>query len=81
MKDGFDNYKSDAEWQVQFDDGTVATIYNWKNGRNYCGDEGTPTHLIREWHIGGYSGDAVDLVKTAIRNKTIGDALRKKEVA
>lgn len=69
LKDGFDDYKSDAEWLVQFDDGTVATIYNWKNGKNYCGDEeGTPTTQIREWHIGGYSGDAVDRVKQALRS-------------
>ena len=68
MKDGFDNYKSDAEWLVQFDDGTVATIYNWKNGKNYCGDEGTPTTQIRDWHIGGYEGDAVDRVKQALRS-------------
>ena len=68
MKDGFDDYKSDAQWLVQFKDGTVATIYNWKNGKNYCGDEGTPTAQIREWHIGGYDGDAVDRVKQALRS-------------
>lgn len=55
----FDDYKSDAEWLVQFDDGTVATIYNWKNGINYCGsEEGTPTQDITDWHIGGKSEKA-----------------------
>ncbi len=53
MKDGFDDYKSDAQWLVQFDDGTVATIYNWKNGKNYCGHEGTATEFIKDWHVGG----------------------------
>jgi len=51
-----DGYKSDAEWAVQFDDGTVATIYNWKNGFNYCGpDHGTPVAEITEWNVGGRS--------------------------
>jgi len=55
MKDGFDNYKSDAQWLVKFDDGTVATIYNWKNGINYCGSEhGIPTQSITNWNIGGH---------------------------
>ena len=54
LKEGFDDYKSDAEWLVQFEDGTVATIYNWKNGKNYCGsEEGIPTQDIDDWHIGG----------------------------
>lgn len=59
LKDGFDDYKSDAEWLVQYEDGTVATIYNWKNGINYCGsEEGTPTQDITDWHIGGKSEKA-----------------------
>lgn len=59
MKDGFDDYKSDAEWLVQYEDGTVATIYNWKNGINYCGSEdGIPTQDITDWHIGGKSEKA-----------------------
>lgn len=68
LKEGFDDYKSDAEWLVQFDDGTVATIYNWKNGINYGGsEEGIPTEQITDWHIGGHTSDAVDNVKQAIR--------------
>jgi hypothetical protein len=68
MKDGFDDYKSDAEWLVKFDDGTVATIYNWKDGINYCGSEhGTPTESITDWHIGGHTSLAVDYVKQALK--------------
>ena len=29
-----DGYKVDAEWALQFDDGTIITIYNWKNGKS-----------------------------------------------
>tara|TARA_A100001011_G_scaffold396794_1_gene495834 strand:- start:2562 stop:2918 length:357 start_codon:yes stop_codon:yes gene_type:complete len=49
----FDGYKSDAEWHIEFEDGSVATIYNWKDGFNYCGENGTPIENIKEWHIGG----------------------------
>jgi hypothetical protein len=49
----FDNYKTDAEWQIEFEDGTVATVYNWKNGKNYCGEDGLEVEDIQSWHIGG----------------------------
>lgn len=68
LKEGFDDYKSDAEWLVQFSDGTVATIYNWKNGINYCGSEhGIPTQYIRDWHVGGHCELACDYVKLVLR--------------
>jgi hypothetical protein len=35
-----DGEKVDAEWCIKFEDGTIATIYNYKNGRNYLGKEG-----------------------------------------
>ncbi|MFN6304369.1 MAG: hypothetical protein ACK42H_19455 [Planctomycetota bacterium] len=61
-----DGYKVDAEWSVQFSDGTVATIYNYKNGRNYCGSSGTPKQSITNWHIGGFTKQAVDNVQIAV---------------
>lgn len=57
-----DGYKIDAEWVIKFEDGVVATIYNWKNGYNYLGDEGLPVQMIDTWHIGGFSQDAVSHV-------------------
>jgi len=53
--DSFDSYKTDAEWIIEFEEGSVATIYNWKNGKNYCGDNGLEVYQITEWHIGGGS--------------------------
>lgn len=68
LKDGFDNYKSDAEWIVQFEDGLVATIYNYKNGINYCGTEhGTPTMSIRDWNVGGHDTAVVAHVRDALK--------------
>ena len=68
LKEGFDDYKSDAEWVVQFEDGLVATIYNYKNGINYCGSEhGTPTQYIKEWNIGGHDVAVVAHIKDALK--------------
>jgi hypothetical protein len=50
-----DRYKTDAEWIIKFEDGTIATIYNWKNGKNYCGKDGLKTEDITDWHIGGHT--------------------------
>lgn len=57
-----DDYKTDAEWNIKFEDGTIATLYNWKNGKNYCRDEGLDIEDITEWNIGGHSPRARDLL-------------------
>ena len=43
--------KTTVEWRLDFEDGTVATIYDWKY-------EVTPMHKT-EWNIGGKNSDAV----------------------
>ena len=58
----FDGYKIDWEWDIKFEDDTVATIYNWKNGPNY-GAVGVTPDMIREWHVGGHNSRAVEKVK------------------
>jgi hypothetical protein len=63
-----DGYKSDAEWEVEFENGVVATIYNWKNGKNYCGASGIAKTKITNWHVGGASLEAVRLVKQALQS-------------
>lgn len=44
--------KVDVEWHIKFDDGTVASIYNWKDydGGDYC-----RSGVKYEWHIGGHA--------------------------
>ena len=61
-----DGYKTDCEWLVEFNDGTVATIYNWKNGRNYCGNDGLDVEDIRHWNVGGHNGNAHQMVINAL---------------
>jgi hypothetical protein len=58
----WDGYKTDWEWNIEFEDGTVATVYNWKNGPNYGAHEVTPD-MIKEWHVGGRSSKALENVK------------------
>lgn len=63
-----DSYKVDVEWVIQFSDGKIATIYNWKNGKNYCGGAGLNPEDIREWHIGGNSSEVVSRIQKLLNN-------------
>lgn len=62
-----DGYKVDAEWEVLFDNGAYATIYNYKDGRNYLGKEGIPKANIRDWHIGGLNKDAIPIIESMLK--------------
>lgn len=53
--------KTTAEWCLAFEDGTVATIYDWKEYE-------TPMGLY-SWHIGGMSNLAVARVQQAFRQR------------
>lgn len=64
-----DPYKVDAEWGIKFSDGTVATIYNYKTGRRYLGDEGLDVEDIRDWHIGGHNKSIVARVCKLLNTK------------
>lgn len=63
---GADEYKSDAGWDIRFGDGTIASIYNWKDGPNYCGEHGTPVEQIGEWHVGGLNRKALEHVEITL---------------
>jgi hypothetical protein len=52
--DDFGLDKTTCEWHLCFEDGTVATIYDWKTNN-------TPFQEY-DWHIGGRSSEAVDRV-------------------
>ena len=55
--------KSQCEWNLQFNDGTIVTIYDWKVNKKYCGKEGLSKSKVKDWHVGGFSQHALDLVK------------------
>ena len=62
-----DGYKTRGEWSFQFQDGSVATIYNWKNGKNYCGKEGTAKTKITRWNIGGNDVSVVEKLESIFK--------------
>jgi hypothetical protein len=62
-----DGYKVDAEWEIEFADGTVATIYNWKDGKNYNGKHGLPKTKITDWHIGGNDKKAIQKLEELLK--------------
>lgn len=67
-----DGYKVDAEWMLKFEDGTIATIYNYKDGENYNGvgnEYATKTVDITDWHVGGNSKHAVTCVLETLAEK------------
>lgn len=48
--------KVQVQWDLKFSDGTIVTIYDWKERKN-------PSD-ITFWHIGGHSEEAVKKVKS-----------------
>jgi hypothetical protein len=68
--DSFDG-KVMCEWVLEFEDGTIATIYCWK----------LKTAPVEEydWHIGGHSERAVDYVKNILLMKEVEYKLNEDE--
>lgn len=60
-----DGCKVSAEWNFDFEDGTVATLYDWKLSEpiaNYPLEE-------YEWHIGGRNQKAVEYLTAEIQQR------------
>ena len=58
--------KVDWQWAILFDNGVIATVYNWKNGPSYMGPAGKTKDQITEWHIGGLDTKSVSMVLLAM---------------
>jgi hypothetical protein len=58
-----DGYKVDVEWE--FDN--KISIYNWKDGKNYLGDDGMEVEDITDWHIGGTTKTHVIRIVDALK--------------
>jgi hypothetical protein len=59
--------KIDWFWQFKLN-GTVITIYNWKNGPNYGFKKVTP-NLIERWNIGGHYEYDLNILNDYILNR------------
>jgi hypothetical protein len=64
-----DGAKVDVNWIIQFEDGTIAIIYNYKNGINYLGMYGIPVEEITNWQVNGENSRCVDLIERAIAER------------
>lgn len=67
--------KTTIEWDLEFEDGTIATIYDYKRegGGYYAGDNGgelLDDFEEYEFYIGGHDKRAVDLVKEKLAEIT-----------
>lgn len=56
--------KTLCEWVIKFSDGIIATIYNYKDGINYDSENGLTKENISHWHVGGFTYEAMERVKT-----------------
>jgi hypothetical protein len=58
------------EWAITFADGTVASIYDYKSSSLYDPENPTPEQMratdFDDWHIGGRSKRASQLVREAL---------------
>jgi hypothetical protein len=67
-----DGYKVAFEWRITFADGTVASIYDYKASSLYGDGDDCPTpeqmraNEFSDWHIGGKSARAAQLVREAL---------------
>jgi hypothetical protein len=62
-----DSEKVDCEWEIKTPHG-VGTIYNWKNGRNYMGEDGELIEDITEWNIGGHNPETCQFIKDKLKS-------------
>ena len=60
-KNGYDghDYKSDVVWQIFLNGNPweIVRVYNYKDGKNYLGDEGKEVEQITYWKIGSNNRD------------------------
>lgn len=55
--------KVDVKWIIYFPEiADVMTIYNYKDGRNYLGEEGLDKEDIKNWHVGGHRNSYTDKI-------------------
>ena len=64
-----DDGKVDVEWNIMFNDGVVATIYNWKNRPTGVWVQKEQNSVDNKtWHIGGKTISAVYDVEEILQN-------------
>jgi len=62
-KDGSADGKTTCEWHVEFEDGEVVTIYDWKVPE-------TPKHLYK-WNVGARNHTPLDYLETLLETRVV----------
>ena len=70
--------KVDCEWHICVTDSEnhethYVSIYNWKDGYNYCGGEGKPCHQITQWNIGGHTYGGASIIEQIVVGKVMAE--------
>jgi len=68
---GMSDGKIDVEWMFELPNGKTVTLYNWKNGVAYLGDEGLEVEDIKNWHIGAENKEDADTFKNYIMKQIV----------
>jgi len=57
--------KVDVEWRLKDAAGMFGgfRLYNYKDGPNYLGRDGTPVEKITDWHVGGRRNESLKLLQ------------------
>ena len=71
--------KSDISWIIVLQDEQsvnavwihVVTIYDWKIGKNYCGDDGMDVEQNTNWNVGSHSKQGYHLLNRYIKQRLI----------
>ena len=61
IEDNSGEDKVNVEWEVITEDGTVGTIYDWKEYRRLDGDD------VVEFHIGGFNKSDTLIIKNELK--------------
>lgn len=65
LKDLSFDGKVRAEWDLQFEDELIGTIYDWK-------EYDKPLSKVRTWNIGGHHSEVVDRIRLIVREHELG---------
>ena len=68
--DSGEGYKIDVEWIIHTPHG-IATVYNYKNGRAYLGENGIEIAEICEWHVGGKNDQSYIWTKQKLESEIL----------
>lgn len=64
-KEGSADGKTTCEWRIEFECGTVATIYDWKTSQ-------TPKTLYK-WHVGAKNHAALDYLEEILNTRVVSE--------